>query len=42
MDEREWLDNVFELIVECNNENKERMLIKFAEIAAKLGYELNF
>lgn len=38
----EWLEEIFKLIEENKPENREVLLIKWADVAAKLGYEVSF
>lgn len=42
METDEWLQEVFKLIEENETENRELLLLKWAEISAKLGYEASF
>lgn len=38
----EWLEEVYELINNSETENKGMLLIRWATIATKLGYEIEF
>ena len=38
----EWLQKVFKIIMESNSEEKTELMLKFAKIAAGLGYKLCF
>lgn len=42
MDTGEWLQEVFVLIADSELENKTELLLKFADISVKLGYEISF
>lgn len=42
MSTEEWLQKVFRIIMESDSEEKTELMLKFARIAADLGYQLCF
>lgn len=42
MSTEEWLQKVFRIIMESDSEEKTELMLKFADISAKLGYEISF
>jgi hypothetical protein len=42
MDTGKWLQEIFTLITDSELENRTELLLKFADISAKLGYEISF
>ena len=42
MSTEEWLQKVFRIIMESDSEEKTELILKFADISAKLGYEISF
>ena len=42
MSTEEWLQKVFKIIMDSNSEEKTELMLKFARIAADLGYQFYF
>lgn len=42
MSTEEWLQKVFRIIMESGSEEKTELMLKFAKIAADLGYKFCF